>query len=82
MLRPRNVCFWRASYVFFYKIPMCDCVSDFPESLLSLAIVVGIYLLRRVEGLSVLSLYMEVCYPVGQNLPKDGVILLSTPSRT
>ena len=58
------------------------CVFDFPESLLSMAIVVGICPLQRVEGLSVLSLCMEVCYPVSQNLPKDGVVPLSTPSHT
>ena len=65
---------------FLFFFPCVICVFDFPESLLSMAIVVGICLLWRVEGLCVLSLCMEVCYPIGQNLPKDGVVLLNTPS--
>ena len=65
---------------FVHLFPFVICVSDFPESLLNLATILGICLLRRVEGLSVLSLCMEVFYPVSQNLPKDGVVPLSTPS--
>ena len=67
---------------FLFLSPCVICVSDFPELLLSLAIVVGICLLRTVEGLSVLKSCIEVDYPVSQNLPKDGVVPLNTPSHT
>ena len=54
--------------------------GNFCDSFLSLEILLGIFLLRSWAKRGVLSLHMEVCSLVDQNLPGLVVVSLSTQS--